>query len=285
VAWKGILSVQLFRPEGGTIGVSNTCFNYRDKTATKFWATSDEGDLFLADWCAKPSEEQNKIEIVQKIWSTERSGRPTVALDISPFFDDIILTVYDSYFTLWKTDCEEPIFVSYTIDKGTWITSGFFSPSRPGVIYIGRADGNLDIWDFIDQSSAPTFTHLVVAVGIHSMRINPTKPNLLAVGDRDGYLHMLDLGKNLTRKVTNEESIIGEFFNREKDRVNYFKERFEIRQEQHRKKMEEQDNAGDGGADFKQMNRKDDVIVSCKKLNRIKLKVMKRYWKSSTKRS
>ena len=94
--------------------------------------------LYQADWTAKPSEEANKIEILQKVWSTERSGRPTVALDISPFFDDIILTIYDLYFCLWKTDCEDPVFVSPTIKNGTFIKAGFFSPSRPGVLYIGR---------------------------------------------------------------------------------------------------------------------------------------------------
>jgi len=120
------------------------------------------------------------------------------------------------------------------------------------------ADGNLEIWDFIDQSNAPTFVHLVVAVGIHSMKINPHKPNLLAVGDRDGYLHMLDLGKNLTRKVNNEEQLINDFFTREKDRVNYFKDRGEIRQEQHRKKLEEAEQNADGGDGFKAVGGKRD---------------------------
>lgn len=83
------------------------------------------------------------------------------------------------------------------------------------------------------------------------MKINPHKPNLLAVGDRDGYLHMLDLGKNLTRKVNNEEQLINEFFTREKDRVNYFKDRAEIRQEENRKKMEEAEANADGDGGFK----------------------------------
>jgi len=257
VAWKGLLSVQLQRPEGGQVGCSSFSFNNKHQQSTKFYGTSDEGDMYIANWCAKPTDEQNKIEVIQKIWSGERSARPAIALDISPFFDDIILSIFDCHFTLWKVDCDEPIFVSHTI-KETWITCGFFSPTRPGVIYIGMADGNLEIWDFIDQSNAPTFVHLVVAVGINSMKINPTKPNLLAVGDRDGYLHLLDLGKNLTRKVNGEEQIIADFFEREKDRVNYYKERFDIRVDEHRIRMEKQDQGDDNGGDFGKMKRADD---------------------------
>jgi len=79
IPWKGILSVQLQRPEGGQLGASNISFNNKHTQSTKLYGTSDEGDLFIMDWCAKPIDEQNKIEVIQKIWSSERSGRPTIA--------------------------------------------------------------------------------------------------------------------------------------------------------------------------------------------------------------
>ena len=62
-----------------------------------------------------------------------------------------------------------------------------------------------------------------MAIGLNSLKINPIKQHLLAAGDRDGCLHMLELPKNLTRKVANEENILREFFNREmrKDLMNF----------------------------------------------------------------
>ena len=42
--------------------------------------------------------------MVQVLWQNERNFRPTVALDLSPFFDDIILTFYDFHFAIWKHD-------------------------------------------------------------------------------------------------------------------------------------------------------------------------------------
>lgn len=36
--------------------------------------------------------------------------------------------------------------------KNAHISCGGFSPFRPGVIVIGKTDGSLDVWDFMDQS-------------------------------------------------------------------------------------------------------------------------------------
>jgi len=38
------------------------------------------------------------------MWSNERNLRPPLSLDISPFFEDIIMTVNDFHFTIWKHD-------------------------------------------------------------------------------------------------------------------------------------------------------------------------------------
>lgn len=89
------------------------------------------------------------------MWQNQRNYRPSVGLDVSPFFEDIILTLHDFNFCIWKHGVDTPIFES-NILKGCQITCGCFSPSRPGVIVIGRTDGNLDVWDFLDQSHKAT---------------------------------------------------------------------------------------------------------------------------------
>ena len=183
-----------------------------------FYGTSNEGELFTACWATKKGEQATRVELLVDYWDYVRNYRPTINLQISPFYDNIILTIHDSMFCIWRTDCEEPIFISPTIE-GTYITCGFFSPQRPGVCFIGRADGRIDIWDFVDQSNAPTQQHLVVAIGINSMSINMKNPRLCAVGDRDGCLHLLQLPVNLVRPITNELTSMQDFFEREKERV------------------------------------------------------------------
>ncbi len=51
---------------------------------------------------------------------------------------------------------------------------------------------------------------------------------------------MLVLPSNLTRKVAGEENTIEEFFRREIKRVDYFQQRFVIRDEESRKKKVEE---------------------------------------------
>jgi len=75
------------------------------------------------------------------------------------------------------------------------MTCGCFSPSRPGLVFIGRTDGRLDIWDFTDQSHQETMFHQVSSSGISSIKFHehPSMINHLAVGDFDGILHILEL--------------------------------------------------------------------------------------------
>lgn len=65
--------------------------------------------------------------------------------------EDILMTVHDFYFCIWKISMEEfevPIFRSANT-FGSHNTCGAFSPTRPGVIFITKTDG-IDVWDFID---------------------------------------------------------------------------------------------------------------------------------------
>jgi hypothetical protein len=84
-------------------------------------------------------------------YDCERTYRPILALERSPFYDDLLLTVHDFYFCIWKTslvDVDKPIFKS-ACTFGAYNTCGGFSPSRPGVVFITKTEG-IDVWDFVD---------------------------------------------------------------------------------------------------------------------------------------
>jgi len=77
-------------------------FNPNQDTPT-FYGSSDEGDLLLIDWTIKPATEDAKVvEYVRRTYDCERNFRPVVSLARSPFFDDLIMTVHDFHFALWK---------------------------------------------------------------------------------------------------------------------------------------------------------------------------------------
>jgi dynein intermediate chain 3, axonemal len=171
-------AVQLYRPDG-MMGGSQLVFQ-RDDQIPLMLGSSDEGDIFFFDWTQKATEESPKIEYVTKIWQYERSYRPCIGLELSPIpgFEDIFLSIHDYHFCIWKADCDVPIFSS-SILENAHITSGCFSPTRPGVIIIGRSDGYLDFWDLTDQSHTYIMHHLVVSVGISTLYFNKEMPNIL----------------------------------------------------------------------------------------------------------
>ena len=37
-----------------------------------------------------------------------------------------------------------------------YLTTGRWSPTRPGVLFLGKVDGSMDVWDFTDSSYAPS---------------------------------------------------------------------------------------------------------------------------------
>ena len=230
IAWRALYGIQLFRPEGGgKMGGSQICFQKAQKTPT-ITGTSDEGELFMIDLGTKVSEESSKSEIVSKIWQFERSYRPTASLDRSPFFEDIILTVHDFHFSIWKIEISVPIFSSCLL-KNAQFTCGAFSLYRPGIIILGRNDGFIDIWDFLDQSHKSTLQYNVVTFGVSFIRFHEAMHAFLAVGDDNGTLHILELPYTLWKKIGNEEQTMKEFWEREVARVEYFEKRWEIRDE------------------------------------------------------
>ena len=48
-------------------------------------------------------------------------------------------------------------------------TSGHWSPSRPGVFYIAKVDGSVDVWDLLDKTHEPSITQSVSPSAITSI--------------------------------------------------------------------------------------------------------------------
>jgi len=242
-----------------------------DSKRTKFLCSSEEGDLVYADWRPKfnsgnkekegDDDEGNDVpEYVQ--WMAKDHNRPCTAMSRSPFFGDMLLTVGDWNFHIWKLDepgggvdgkDRQPVFTSP--DASTYLTGGRWSPTRPGVLLISKADGCVDVWDFTDSSNRPSATLMTTPSRITSMEFLTGKTagkgqQLLAVGDVVGSLHVLDVPRNLWKAVNNEESIMLNFVNREVKRMGFSEERNKAREVEYAKasKVKEAEGAASGGA-------------------------------------
>ena len=251
VTWTPFLTIQLHRAEGGELGLSRILFEPNQTTPT-FWAASDEGELAFVDWSIRPiqqGEEQRPAEYVQRIYESERNSRPVLALERSPFYDDLLLTIHDFHFAIWKISLlerEEPIFRSANT-RGSQNTCGAFSPTRPGVIFITKNNG-IDIWDFYDQSNKPSIQMNLASQTITYFKFQQkyegqaTRTQLMAYGDEaDGTLNLQEVAVNLRQPQENEEEEIRNFWENEVVKCNYVKERRVTMREQWSEKVKQEE--------------------------------------------
>ena len=162
----------------------------------------------------------------------------------SPFFEDLMMTVHDFHFAIWDIsliEYEEPIFrSSYT--QGAQNTTGVWSPTRPGVIFIGKTNG-VDIWDFCDQShkaslSIPNISSPITRMVFQDCSMmkgfkHQHNAQYLGFGEQnDGTIFLYRVPTNLKNPQGEEFQVIKDFWNREIDKCLYQKKRKELRVEE-----------------------------------------------------
>lgn len=239
--WKPYLTIPLFKTDGtGEQGLSKILFNQQSSNP-HFWAASDEGDLIFVDWSKRPTgkeEDQSKKSDFMIAKESQRNYRHILALEQSPFFDDLIMTVHDFNFCIWKIDehdYQDPIFTSsYTF--GSYNTCGVFSPTRAGVIFISKTNG-IDVWDLLDQSHKASMSIGSVSSVITYITFQSYKHNdgsqFLAFGEQnDGTVFLYNVPPNLRLPQGDERATMEEFWGREISKCDYQNDRKKIRLEE-----------------------------------------------------
>ncbi|DAZ96598.1 TPA: hypothetical protein N0F65_000164, partial [Lagenidium giganteum] len=206
-----IYSITLTKVDSaGELGLKSFCFESPKEADTstnhatfssRFYCGTEEGEFVYADWRPHAATKSTSssaatssygkdddgaggggeegVEYVQ--WICRDHFRPIIALCASPFFPSILLTASESNFHLWNvsqyksSESNGPIFVSPLSLSA--LTCAAFSPTRPGVIYIGKADGMLEVWDFMDQSHRASLSVGVTACALTSIQFRPHVTN------------------------------------------------------------------------------------------------------------
>ncbi|KAJ8604845.1 hypothetical protein CTAYLR_001065 [Chrysophaeum taylorii] len=249
IPWYPLFKMQLKRLEGvGDLSICRVCHGIGDPQTglddkgidrrSEFLCSSEEGEIMFADWRARATsttttttgskEEEDDGEAPDYVqWMAPDHGRPALALEQSPFLMDVVLSVGDSSFQLWKIDRQRPIFSSPHATSS--LTCGCWSPTRPGMLYMARADGALDVWDLTDSSYRPSAQLMVAPTRITSIKFLASAPNakqqLLAIGDKAGNLHVFDVPRTLSRPAANEKTLMLNFIDEEIRKIEYVTER------------------------------------------------------------
>ena len=116
------------------------------------------------------------------------------------------------------------------------ITDAEWSPTRPGVFFIAKADGTIDIWDLLDRTHAPILTQ---SISIHRLsfvncKVLSAKQQLIGIGDCVGTLHIMEVPWALRRTISGEYQAVKAYFQRETERRDYVKKRWDFREEEKR---------------------------------------------------
>jgi len=205
----------------------------------KFICTTESGSFMHAEW-SKLREDKQQDEGLPEDEPPFIRGispghfGPCRSLQKSPFFPDIWLTVGDWRFCLWKEGVSTPIFSSPF--QNVYITCARWSPSRPSVIFTGRSDGVMDVWDFLDRSHEP-LTDFMFSGSITSMEFPKSRGDIgkhyyLAVGDSLGFCHVMRLPRMLTRPSKFEEKATRNLFDREVQQASYVEIRTKFRSDE-----------------------------------------------------
>lgn len=181
------------------------------------------------------SKSNNTIKNVFGLDNGSHLG-PANMLHRHPRYHDIFLSVGDWCFKIWKIGCDSPIWTSTY--SHSYLTCGKWSPTRPGVVYIGRSDGMVEIWDFMDKSHQHSLTTQVSQQQITAMEFRAGSSSakhsfqFLSVGSSNGTLYVLEVPPNLIRPQGGELEYVRQFFEREQNRMEYFKMRWAYNEQQ-----------------------------------------------------
>ncbi|XP_064189536.1 dynein axonemal intermediate chain 3 [Anguilla rostrata] len=215
--------------------------------STKLYIGMEDGELIYTDWKMEKDNDSGRLFSAKPSRCFIVHDGPVNTVLRSPFFKDIILTVGGWTLAIWKEGVMQGplIQVSCAAKRGT---VGHWSLSRPGVFFIGKEDGNIEVWDLLEKTHEPIQTQNISTTRITSIKpwIVSSKQHLLAVSDHFGTVHILEIPWALRSPQSKEKLNVGRYFEREVERLIYIEKQLEMRAkekremdaEELRKKME-----------------------------------------------
>ena len=76
----------------------------------------------------------------------------------------------------------------------SYLTDGCWSPTRPGLFFLTRNDGFLDVWDFFYRQNEVAYSQKIADASLSCIKI---AGSMAAIGDSDGTVSIVNLCKTL----------------------------------------------------------------------------------------
>lgn len=147
---------------------------------------------------------------------------PIHSIERNPTHSKYFLSVGDWTARLWTDDMKKPILS--TKYHCSYLTAGCWSPTRPGVFFVTRDDGTLDVWDYFYRQNEVAYTHKIGDIPLASISVNKNG-KYAAIGDVHGTVNLLELCDSLSVQQPKEKAAIYTIFEREARREKFLEVR------------------------------------------------------------
>lgn len=99
------------------------------------------------------------------------------------------MTIGDWTARIWSEELQShPIM--QTRYHSSYLTDGCWSPTRPGLFFLTRNDGFLDVWDFFYRQNEVAYSQKISDAVLTSIYV---QQNMVAIGDAEGTTSILSL--------------------------------------------------------------------------------------------
>lgn len=135
------------------------------------------------------------------------------AQNLSKYF----MTIGDWTAKLWADDLKVPLITTRYHDA--YLTDGCWSSTRPGIFFLTRSDGWIDIWDYYYRQNEICFSQKISDYPLTCIAVKPKTSDIL-IGDASGSVTLLQLCKSLWEPQPKgvEEGALKVMFEREGSR-------------------------------------------------------------------
>jgi dynein intermediate chain 2 len=193
-----------------TLGGSSMEYN-QEAGPTKYLVGTEQGVVMSVNLRNK---KQNNGIIVYDTMAGRHHG-PICSIQRNPVHPKFFMTVGDWTAKIWMEDLKTPIMT--TKYHPSYLTAGCWSPTRPGVFFVTRKDGVVDIWDYFYRQNEVAYSHKVSDSALSSISLHQGG-QLVGIGDVNGTVSLLQVCDSLSAAQSNEKLAISGMMERETKR-------------------------------------------------------------------
>ena len=171
--------------------------------ASKYLVSTEQGYTFFVI-IKQTGQNSTKIEILNRYgMNGGKHHGPIYALERNPSLSKYFLTVGDWTAKVWSEEQKTPLM--QTKYHNSYLTDGCWSPTRKGLFFLSRMDGFIDCWDYLYRQNEVAYSYKVSDNPLTSIAISKGEGKMLAVGDSEGSVTMIQLCKALYEDSGNEK--------------------------------------------------------------------------------